>query len=424
MNVSASSPPRTKRVWPKLVLGLVAALAAGGYAFRDDIALRLGAFETAHAENAAEPQAAKPPAITVATATRREIAQTLVVTGTLMARDEILVGSQIDGLRLDEYLVEIGDHVEKGQVLARLDHDMLDTQLVQNDSSIARAEAAVAQVQAAIAEAEASQVDSAANLRRAETLIRTGNVTGEVLQTRQTAVRVAEARVRAQKENLRVAQSEKTLAEAQRKEVDLRLARAEVRAPAAGVVASRTARVGQIVGMAGEPLFRLTRDGQIELEAEVTETRLHSVEPGQSVRVEVAGFPEPVNGTVRLVAPTIDAKTRIGLIKIALPADKSLRPGLFARAEVETARREGIVTPPSAVLFGAAGPRVQVVKDGLVSERSVKTGLQDADGVEILSGVEAGEMVVARAGGFLREGDRVSPVTAPAVSAEAKAGAR
>lgn len=408
-----------KRLWPKLLLGLVLLAAAGGYAFRNEIAVRIGAFEAAKAEISAPPAGPRPPAITVADVARREIAQTLVVTGTLVARDEILVGAQIDGLRLEDYLVDIGDRVEKGQPLARLDRDMLDTQLVQNNSSIARSEAAIAQVQAGIAEAEASQIDADAALKRAETLTKTGNVTGEVLQTRQTAVRVSAARVRAQNQNLRVAQSEKTLAEAQRHEIELRLDRAEVRAPASGIVASRTARVGQIVGMAGEPLFRLVRDGEVELEAEVTETRLHSVEPGQSVQVWVAGFPEPVVGKVRLVAPTIDARTRIGLIRIALPADKGLRPGLFARGEVETARREGLVAPQSAVLYGSAGARVQVVVDGVISERPVKTGLQDADGVELLSGVEAGQQVVARAGGFLREGDRIDAVRAPAVSADA-----
>ena len=194
---------------------------------------------------------------------------------------------------------------------------------------------------------------------------------------------------------------------------------AEVRAPASGVVSDRTARVGQTVGLAGEPLFRLVRDGEVELEAEVTETRLHSVEAGQPARIEVAGFAEPIEGKVRLVAPTVDAATRLGRVKIALPADRNLRPGLFARGAIEVARRDGVVVPQSAVLFGATGPRVQVVSDGVVAERSVAIGLQDADGVEILRGVSDGELVVARAGGFLRDGDRITAVTPPGARAGA-----
>ncbi|MFL1876289.1 efflux RND transporter periplasmic adaptor subunit, partial [Hansschlegelia beijingensis] len=325
-----SAPARTRR-WRWL---LALALACGGvaaYAYRDPIA---GLLHRDQAPAQAEARPA-PPSITVAKATLREIAQNIVVTGTLVARDEIMVGAQIDGLRLVSYLVDIGDHVEQGQVLARLDRDMLETQLAQNASQLARAEAAIAQVRAAIAEAEASRVDAEAALKRAETLKLSGNVTQELLQTRRTAMRVAEARLRAQNENLRVAESEKTLAEAQGREIEIRLARTEVRAPASGVVSDRTARVGQTVGLAGEPLFRLVRDGEVELEAEVTETRLHSVEAGQTARIEVAGFAEPIEGKVRLVAPTVDAATRLGRVKVALPTDRNLRPGLFARGAIE-----------------------------------------------------------------------------------------
>lgn len=409
-----SAPERRKpRRWPFALIGL-ALIAGVGFVFQDKIAGALSGAKTGEAEAAAPASGPKPPSITVAVAGRREIAETLVTTGTLVARDEILVGAQIDGLRLEAYLVDVGDHVEKGEVLAQLDRDMIDTQLVQNASNIARAEAAIAQVQAAIVEAEASVVEADAALKRAEQLKKTGNATEETLFARQAASRISAARVEAQKQNLKVAQSEKTLAEAQRRELELRLARAEVKAPASGVVAARTARVGQIVGMGAEPLFKLVRDGAIELEAEATETRLHSVAVGQKALVEVAGVPEPVSGEVRLVSPTVDPASRLGLVKISLPADKGLRSGLFARGRIETARRVGLVVSQSALLYGADGVKVQVVKDGVVHDRPVKTGLSDDSGVEILSGVEDGDQVVARAGGFLRDGDRITPVPAGA----------
>lgn len=412
MSAAQTAPRTRRRRWPfALVVFGVAAGAA--YLFQDEIAGRLGAIEAGRAEAAVTVEPPKPPSITVARAARREIVETLTTTGTLVARDEILVGAQIDGLRLESWLVEVGDHVEKGQTLARLDRDMLDMQALQNQSSVARAEAAIAQTQAAIAEAEATVVEADAALRRAETLKKTGNATEEVLVTRQAAARIAAARVEAQKQNLKAAQSDRTLAEAQGREIALRLARTEVKAPAAGVVASRTARVGQIVGMAGEPLFKLVRDGAIELEAEATETRLHSVAVGQPATVEVAGLPQPVRGTVRLVAPTVDAASRLGLVKVALPVDKDLRPGLFARGRIETRRRVGIAVPQSALLFGADGVRVQVVKDGVVQDRKVVLGVSDAEGVEIVSGVSEGEDVVERAGGFLRDGDRITPVGRP-----------
>ncbi|PZQ11936.1 MAG: efflux RND transporter periplasmic adaptor subunit [Ancylobacter novellus] len=398
-----------RRRWPLAVVALAAA-AAGAYAFQNEIGALTGDLRTGSAEAAVTAEPPKPPSITVARATRREIAQTLVATGTLVARDEILVGPQIDGFRLEAWLVEVGDRVEQGQVLARLDRDMLETQALQNRSSVARADAAIAQAGAAIAEAEAAVVEADAALRRAETLKKTGNATEELLVSRQAASRIAAARVEAQKQNLRAAEADKALAEAQGREIALRLARTEVRAPAAGVVASRTAQVGQIVGMAGAPLFKLVRDGAIELEAEATETRLHSVTPGQKARVAVAGVPEPVEGVVRLVEPTVDRASRLGKVRIALPADTGLRPGLFARGRIETARREGVVIPQSALLFGAEGVRVQVATDGVVSDRPVRPGLSDDRGVEIVEGLAEGDEVVERAGGFLRAGDRITPV--------------
>ena len=411
-----------KRRWP---LALVAVVAIGGaaYAFQNELGALFGDLKSGSAEAAVTAEPPKPPSITVATAERREIAQTLVTTGTLVARDEILVGPQIDGLRLEEWLVEVGDEVKQGQVLARLDRDMLETQALQNRSNVARAEAAIAQTEAAIAEAEAAVVEAEAALKRAETLKKTGNATEELLVSRQAASRIAAARVEAQKQNFRAVTSDKALAEAQGREIALRLARTEVKAPAAGIVASRTAQVGQIVGMAGTPLFRLVRDGAIELEAEATETRLHSVEPGQKARVEVAGVPEPVEGVVRLVEPTVDRSSRLGKVRVSLPADKGLRPGLFARGRIETARRVGVVAPQSALLFGQEGVRVQVVKDGVVQDRKVKLGLSDATGVEILEGLVEGERVVERAGGFLRDGDRITPVEAGKPIAAAGQGA-
>ncbi|WP_428981287.1 efflux RND transporter periplasmic adaptor subunit [Methylopila turkensis] len=421
MSETAHAPPpvRRRRRWPWLVLGLAVAVGAA-FLLKDEFARYAAERQTpSQAAESAAP-AAKPISVTVAIAARREIAQIETVTGTLVARDDVLVSPQIDGLRLDEYLVDVGDQVAQGQVLARLDRDMLETQALQNASAIAKAEAAIAQVEAAIAEAEASQVEAIAALKRAEQLRSSGNVTGETLQARQTASEVAAARVRAQRQNLKVAQADKALAEAQGREIALRLARTEVRAPTAGVVASRTARVGQIVGMGGEPLFQIVRDGEIELKAEATETRLHAISAGQPAWVMAAGSPKPFEGRVRLVEPTVDAATRLGVVRVALPVDGVLRPGLFARGRIETARRQGVTVPQSAVLYGADSAIVQVVTDGAVSERRVTLGLQDGDGVEILEGVSAGEAVIARAGGFLRDGDRVAPVEAQGVSASAR----
>ncbi|RXF73802.1 biotin/lipoyl-binding protein, partial [Hansschlegelia zhihuaiae] len=213
-----AAPKRRVQRWPYAVAALT--LAAGlGYLFQNEITGAVGVTKAGEAEAAVTSEPPKPPAITVAAAVRREIAQTLATTGTLVARDEILVGPQIDGLRLESYLVEIGDWVEKGQTLARLDRDMLETQALQNASQVARAEAAIAQVEAAITEAEATVVEAEAALKRTETLKKTGNATEETLVAREAAARISRARVEAQKQNLKVARSDKALADAQGREI-------------------------------------------------------------------------------------------------------------------------------------------------------------------------------------------------------------
>lgn len=348
--------------------------------------------------------------ISVASAARREIAGSISVSGTLVARDEIVVGARIEGLRLEEYLVDIGDKVEAGQVLARLDRAALDTQLERNVSEIAKAEAAIAHAHAAISEAEASEIEARAALGRAQTLKLGGNVTDETLQARETAARVASARVGAQRQNLRISEAEKGVVDAQRRELSLSLARTEIRAPVAGIVSHRAARIGQAAGLASDPLFRIVGAGAVELEAEVPEARLSAVRAGQAVTVELPGQTNPLVGHVRLVSPVVDARTRLGSVHISLKVETMPPPGMFARATIETERRDGLVVPRSAVLAGVGGPQVQVVENGVIVTRDVSVGVADAEGIEIIKGLKLGEQVVARAGGFLRDGIRINAI--------------
>ncbi len=175
---------------------------------------------------------------------------------------------------------------------------------------------------------------------------------------------------------------------------------------------ARTAKVGAIVSAASGALFRIAENGEIELEAAVSETTLARIRSGQTVDVLPAGAVEPVRGTVRLVSPEVDAATRLGKVRIALPPSETLRSGAFARGTVELARSNGLALPVSAVLTSGDAPVVQVVKNGKVETRTVETGLSGGGFVEIRKGLAAGEEVVARSGTFLRDGDAVAPVQA------------
>jgi len=365
----------------------------------------------------ATPSPALAPAVSVIRAVEREVVERAIVTGTLIPREEVLVAPEIEGLRITEILVEEGDEVAKGQVLARLSRDLLDTSLAQNAASVARADAAIAQAQSQIVQAEATQVEATQALERTRSLMKSGNATEVQLEQRVSAARAAEGRLAAARDGLRIAEAEKRSAEAQRQETDVKLARTEIRAPSAGIVSRKTARIGGTASTSGDPLFRIIADGEIELEGEVTETQLVRIHEGAPAQVRVEST-RIVEGRVRNVSPEVERSTRLGRVRIALPRDPVLRIGAFARGDVELARRSGVAVPASAVIYAADGPMVQVVVNDRVQARRVTTGLSAEGFVQIEQGVAAGEAVVTRAGSFLRDGDAVRPVMAKTAQAE------
>src|ERR1700716_3734292 len=275
------------------------------------------------------PIGAAPIAMTLARAERHSITETLAVTGSLVAREEIVVGAEVDGLRIVELLADVGDRVEKGQVLARLDGAMLQTQLAQNTSTIAKAEASIAQARASIAETQAAEAEAADELKRAQALGSTGTTSPVQLLARETQAKVAGAKATAAEANLRIAEAERALAEAQRSEIELKIARTELKAPAAGTISRRAARLGAVAGTVGEPLFRLGRNGEIEFDAEVPATVLPQIEPGQSVEVLLSGVSEAIIGTVRLVDPSVDKLSRLRRAAVARCRHSALRARPF-----------------------------------------------------------------------------------------------
>lgn len=183
---------------------------------------------------------------------------------------------------------------------------------------------------------------------------------------------------------------------------------ATVRAPAAGIVNHRFIRVGMTASARAEPLFRIVVNGEVELQGDVPATRIGKLAVGQTARVELPGVGD-VTGRVRQVAPEVDANTQLGRARISLGNDDKLKVGSYARAIVEVNRSCGATIPLSAVLYGPEGAVVQVVRDDRVETRRVRVGLLAGGNAEIREGLNEGDLVVARAGAFLREGDRVRP---------------
>jgi HlyD family secretion protein len=356
------------------------------------------------------PSGTAPIATTLARAKQHFINETLAVTGSLAPREEVVVGPEVDGLRIAEILVDVGDRVEQGQVLARLDSRMLQTQLAQNNATIARTEAMLAQVKMSIAEAQANEAESAIALKRTQTLDATGTTSAAQLLTRETEAKVAAAKSAAAEANLRIAEADYALAQALRSEVELKIAHTELKAPAAGTISRRSARLGAVASMTGEPLFRLIRNSEIEFDAEVPETVLPRIEPGQKVDVWLAGVGEAIDGRVRRVDPTVDNTSRLGRVPITLSPHPALRVGIFANGNITVGGRQAVTVPLSAVLFSKDGAYVELVTNNVVEIRSVKTGIKRGNSIEIVSGLTEGQEVVARAAAFLKAGDRITPV--------------
>lgn len=368
---------------------------------------------TAHA--AVTRAEAPAPAVTVTSARMAEVIETVTVTGTLVPRGEILAGPEIEGLRIVEILVDEGDTVARGAVLARLSRETLDAQLAQSDAGLARSDASIAQARSQIAQAEANAKLAVADLERAQTLMRSGSSTQAIVDQRQAAERAASAQLQAARDALRAAEAERKSLEAQRRELQVRIARTEVRTPAAGLVARRNAKLGAVAAAVGEPLFRIIENGEIELEAEAPEARLGALKAGQKAVVALADGSK-IHGDVRLVSPEVDRATRLGRVRVTLPAGAAARVGAFARAEIEVRRAVSITAPASALIYGPDGPTVLVAHGGQVHARKVSLGLVDGARAELRSGLQEGEEIVVRAGAFLRSGDAVRPV--PAAIAE------
>jgi HlyD family secretion protein len=368
--------------------------------------------------DAAAPVAKAPPpdeslvlaaAVTVARVAPADFVETVLATGSLVAREEILVGPEVEGLRVTEVLADEGMRVKKGDVLARLVADTLDAQLAQNDAQLARAAATIAQARSSIVQAEARVVENNNAFERAKPLRVAGHMAESAYDTREQAARTAQAQLVAARDGLTAAEAERAQIDAQRRELAWRRGRTEVVAPADGIVSRRMARIGGYAAGAAEPMFRIVANGEVELDAEVTETRMAAIKVGQSARVEITGL-GTIPGTVRLVSPEVDKGTRLGRVRIFLGDNAGLRVGAFARGSIETATGRGLAVPASAILYGPDGASVQVVRANRVETRRIKTGLTAGTLAEVREGLSEGDVVVARSGTFLRDGDAVRPV--------------
>lgn len=354
---------------------------------------------------------ARLPAITVVPVAEARLTDRVHASGLVQPEERVDVQPQIDGQAVEALLAEAGDLVTEGQVLARLSEAALGLQKSQLVASRASAEAAVAQAEASVIEMRATADEADRVADRTADLRARGAATQAALDQATASAVSARARLAATEQGLALARAQLAVIDAQIGDVDLRLARTEVKAPVSGLVIARDGRQGAIASGMGAPMFVIAREGRMELHADVAEADLARLVPGQRVTVRAAGLAEPVEGEVRLVEPTVDTASRLGRVRIALPAIAGLRPGLFAEAEIVVAEADALAVPVTAV---AGGSVLRVGPDGVVDRVAVEAGIRDGGQVAVSGELAAGDLIVARAGAFVRAGERVRPVTADA----------
>lgn len=310
---------------------------------------------------------------------------TISVNGSLAARREMPVGVVGEGGQVRQVLVEAGDWVQAGQVLAIIDRSVQ----VQQQAGQG------AQIQVSEADARLAQ----ANLDRALKLVDRGFISKADVD-RLTATRdAANARVR--------------VARASFGQIGAQIARLNIVAPAAGLVLERKIEPGQVVGGGSGVLFRIAKGGEMELKAQVGEMDLAKITAGVTAEVTPVGGAKTFSGQVWQVSPVIDPQSRQGFARVALSYAPELRPGGFASAVIKAGAMVAPMLPDSAVLSDNAGSYVFVVgKDNKIERRNVKLGLVTDKGIAIASGITGSERVVLRAGGFLSPGESVIPVVA------------
>jgi HlyD family secretion protein len=373
--------PGKGRAW--IIIAIIAILAAAGAAYY----FMAGSAAPAN-EKEKQSQAQT---VTVVAPGSETVLRTITATGTLAARREIPVGVVGEGGQVSRVFVDAGDWVEQGQILVSIERSVQVQQIAGADAQInsARADLRLAQ----------SELD------RALKLVDRGFISKADIDRKMAARDSAKARL--------------GIAEAQQKELRVRTARLDIRAPVGGFILERSVEPGQTVSAGSGILFRMAQGGQMELRAQVGETDLAAISVGIGATVIPSGSEQKFEGQIWQISPMIDPQSRQGMARIALPFDRALKPGGFASVEISAGAMSAPVLPESAVQSDKDGSFVYIVgSDNKVARRNVKTGIVTPKGLAIAEGLDGTERVVLFAGGFLNPGESIIPKLQKAAQAQ------
>jgi RND family efflux transporter MFP subunit len=318
--------------------------------------------------------------VTIARPSQASWAETLTASGAVAPWQEAIIGSQIGGYQLDQVRVNVGDHVKKGQVLARLNPDLL------------RAEEA--QLVAAYDQAEA-------NAKRAISLQGSGGISDQDVLQSTTLAKTARAQLAFKQLQLRYT---------------------DVIAPDDGVISSRSATAGSVVST-GQELFRMILKGRLEWRGEVTAEQLARIAASQQVALALPGG-GTASAVVRQTAPSLDSSSRLGLVYADIADGQQVRAGMYANGAIALNPKQALVVPAQSIVIRDGHTYVLKFKgDGSnkVERLAVVTGRRQGTDIEIVNGVAPSDQVVVLGAGFLNEGDTVRVASSAADTAAAPA---
>jgi HlyD family secretion protein len=355
--------------------------------------------------------------VTVSSAQITSVTQTISVTGSVAAFDMLPILPQATGLQIQQVLVEEGQTVKAGQVLAMLDNSVLKAQLNQAQADVVSTQAVVQQKQATLAQQQATLAEAQSNLNRYQDLAQAGAVSQKDMDSYVTVASTAREAVNVAQANINSAKADVQSKIAQVQKLETQINQTVVRAPTTGVIAEKIARVGNVTG--SEKLFSLIRNGCLELQAKVPETELPQVNIGALARITSdADKRIKLKGRVREIAPLVDSQTRQATVKIDLPPDSLLRLGMFLKAAITVQSTQALTVPALAVLPQTDGQSIVYILEGkdTVRARPVQVGMRldsrekDQARIVIKSGLHLSDQIVVDGAGYVKDGDRITIV--------------
>jgi HlyD family secretion protein len=305
----------------------------------------------------------------------------LNASGAIAAWEDVSVSARVTGLSLTRMLVHVGDHVQKGQLLAQFDEAP-----VRNE---------VAQAEATLAQAKAGAQEAEANRNRALQLQESDAMSQQDILQATTKYEIARGQL---------TQGRALLAAAQ-----LRLAYTRVTAPEAGVISSRSAMLGAVPAM-GSELFRIIAQNRLEWRAELSDAQLLQIKPGQLAHITLPNG-EIVAGRVRETSPALNAATRLGLVYVDLHASPSVRVDMYVKGTLELSQRSVLLVPSESLVTRDGRTYAVTLQDDQAHLVNVTVGERTAESAEVLAGLKPGQALIVKGAGFLSEGAHVTPVT-------------